>query len=91
MRRPRAVISFAVIVVALALTLAACGGSDDEERTTTTSPSVEIPSPPPSSDLGALPPGFVECMADRGYEIDSPDDIHAAPPEVLQACFGSSH
>jgi hypothetical protein len=27
-------------------------------------------------------------MAARGYEISSQADIHAAPPQVLQACFG---
>jgi len=38
-----------------------------------------------------LPPGFVECMADQGHEIESSADIHSAPPEVLQTCFGASH
>jgi len=34
---------------------------------------------------------FVKCMADRGYEIASPADVHAAPPQVLQTCFQSLH
>jgi hypothetical protein len=87
MRRPRALIVLALTLAALTLGLAACGGGDDEETTTTQAPA-EAPS---GGDLGALPPGFVECMADQGYEIESSADIHSAPPEVLQSCFGSSH
>ena len=83
MRRPRAVIAVALGLVALALVLAACGGGDDGEDKKAT--------PPPSGDLGALPPGFVECMAEQGYEIKSSADIHSAPPEVLQGCFGAAH
>jgi hypothetical protein len=30
-------------------------------------------------------------MADRGFEVESSADIHSAPPDVLQACFGSLH
>jgi hypothetical protein len=84
--------ALALALVMLAVTLAACGG-DDDETTTSPSPSVEAPSGgvPPSGDLDGLPPGFVECMADQGYETESSEDVHAAPPEVLQACFGSGH
>lgn len=90
MRRRRAVIALPFVLVALAL--AACGGGDDDDATPTTpAPSVEAPRSTPPNNLGSLPSGFVECMADKGYEIASPDDIHAAPPDVLQACFGSSH
>jgi hypothetical protein len=80
-------------LTALALTVAACGGDDDEATSTSTAPSAGAPSggTPPSGDLGALPPGFVECMRQQGYEITSPADIHTAPPEVLQTCFGASH
>jgi hypothetical protein len=93
MRPRRVALALALALVALAFTLAACGGGDDEETTTTPAPSVEAPSggAVPPSDLGALPPGFVECMAQQGYEIESSADIHSAPPEVLQACFGASH
>jgi len=90
--RFRTLIALALALVALALLLAACGGGDDDEETTTTTPAAEAPSPsaaPPS--VGALPPGFVECMAEQGYEIESPTEIHSAPPDVLQACFGSAH
>jgi hypothetical protein len=34
---------------------------------------------------------FLECMAEQGYEVQSPTEIHAAPPQVLQACFESLH
>jgi hypothetical protein len=89
MTRVRTVTALALAL--LAFLLAACGGGDDE-GTTTSPPASEAPSgsaPPPG--LGALPSGFVECMADQGYEIESSADIHSAPPDVLQACFGSSH
>jgi PBP1b-binding outer membrane lipoprotein LpoB len=88
-RRIRTVSALALL--ALALVLAACG-DDDDAGTTTTTPAAEAPSgspAPPSVD--GLPPGFVECMADEGYAVESPADIHSAPPEVLQACFGAAH
>jgi hypothetical protein len=87
MRRLRTLIAGALALVAL--TLAACGGDDPEA--TTSAPSSEAPGGAAPNDLGQLPPGFVECMADQGFEIESADDIHTAPPQVLQACFGSSH
>lgn len=95
--RRRIVVALALALTTLALTLAACGGDDDESATptpsTSTAPSAGAPSggTPPSGDLGALPPGFVECMRQQGYEITSSADIHSAPPEVLQACFGAAH
>jgi hypothetical protein len=90
MRRRRAATALTLPLVALAM--AACGGGDEETSTTPT-PSVEAPSGgvEPPNDLGALPPGFVECMAEQGYKIESSADIHSAPPAVLQACFGASH
>ena len=91
MRRPRALIALALALVALALLLAACGGGDDEDGTTSPAPT-EAPSggaTPPSP--GALPPELVECFADQGFEIESQTEIHSAPPEVVQACFGALH
>jgi hypothetical protein len=79
-----------LIAVALGLPVAGCGGGDDPKTTTpaTTSP----PSPQgPSPSAGQLPPAFTKCMRDRGYEITSPDQIHSAPLQVLQACFGELH
>jgi hypothetical protein len=83
----RAVIAVPVTV----LTLAACGGGDDRKATTRPN-RVETPTAtaaPPSTS--ALPPAFVRCMADRGYAVQSPDDIHTAPQPVLQECFGALH
>jgi hypothetical protein len=45
----------------------------------------------PRGALDALPSRFVQCMAQQGYTIESTADVHSAPPEVLQACFGASH
>jgi hypothetical protein len=91
-RRPRAVIAVALALVALALMLAACSDDDDGEASTSPAPS-EAPSggtTPPTAP-GSLPPEFVECMAGQGFAIKAPADIHSAPPQVLQACFGSLH
>ncbi|MQA74332.1 MAG: hypothetical protein GEU88_08355 [Solirubrobacterales bacterium] len=92
MRRLRALAALALALVALALMLAACGGGDDEETTTGPAPS-EAPGAgaTPPSDPGALPPEFVQCMADQGFDVESSADIHSAPQQVLQACFGSLH
>jgi hypothetical protein len=81
------------IAVALALLVGACGGDDDDNMTTSPAPAQTpvIGGAAPQGDLSQLPPEFVECMADQGYEIESPAEIHAAPPEVLQKCFGSAH
>jgi hypothetical protein len=91
-RRPRALIAVALALVALALMLAACGGSDDEDATTTPAPT-DTPSggATPQSGLGALPPELVDCFADQGFDIESPADIHSAPPQVVQECFGALH
>lgn len=81
-------------VAVIGLAFSGCGG-DDEKATATPAPrdAVETPSdsPPPASAPGALPPEFVECMAEQGFEVSSPDDIHSAPPRILQACFGALH
>ena len=92
MRRPRAVSAIALALVALALMLAACGGGDDDEEATTSPAPTEAPSEgaaPPSP--GALPPELVECMADQGFDIESPTEIHSAPQQVVQECFGALH
>lgn len=86
--------TIAVALVALALMLAACGGGDAEGEDATATPAAsEAPSDgaAPSNASGALPPEIVECVADQGYEIDSPNEIHSVPMAVLQACFGSLH
>jgi hypothetical protein len=90
-RRLRAVIAVGLALVALAVMLAACGGDDDGDANTSPAPS-EAPSEttaPPAP--GGLPPELVECYADKGYRVQSPADIHSAPPEVVQKCFSSLH
>ena len=88
--------ALALILLVIVVLLASSGGDED----TSPSPSAPAPSsdlegpsesPAPSGDLGALPPAFVECMAEQGYEITSSADIHSAPQPVLQSCFGASH
>jgi hypothetical protein len=95
MRRHRAVISVALVLVALVAIVV--GGialaGDDGEGTTTSPAPTEAPAgraTPPNAP-GQLPPEFVQCMADQGFDINSADEIHSAPPQVLQACFGSLH
>jgi hypothetical protein len=95
-KRPLAVTALALALVALALTLAACGGGDNEENKEATPPASEAPrgdgggsTAPPNP--GGLPPELFECFADKGYEIESPTEIHSAPPQVVQECFGVLH
>jgi hypothetical protein len=90
-RRPRAVIAVALALFALALMFAACSGGDDEGATTSPTPT-EAPSggaTPPSPS--ALPPELVECFADQGFDLQSPTELHSAPPQVVQECFGALH
>jgi hypothetical protein len=83
----------ALVLVALALTLMACGGDGEGEAATPTPAASEAPSetPSPSNAPGSLPPEFLTCVSDRGYKIESPNEIHSIPMEVLRACFGSLH
>jgi hypothetical protein len=78
--------------VVIGLVLSSCSG-DDEDATTNPAPPADAPSrrATPPSDAGALPREFVQCMAAQGFDVRSPDDIHSAPQQVLQACFGSLH
>jgi hypothetical protein len=82
-----------LVVAVVAVLLLGGGGEDGSSADPASSGGLEAPetSAPPSGDLGALPPGFVECMAKQGYEIQSAAEIHSAPPQVLQACFGAAH
>jgi hypothetical protein len=89
--RLRAVIAVALALVALSLMLAACSGDDDGEASTSPAPSdaQNESTTPPSS--GGLPPELLKCFADKGFQIESPAEIHSAPPEVVQECFGALH
>ena len=71
-------------VLMIGLAAAGCGGGED-------SPSAEPAAPSTAPNVSGLPPEFVACMADRGYAIESADDVHSAPQAVLQECFGSLH
>jgi hypothetical protein len=97
MKRPRAVIVLAAVLVslALALALAACGGDDDDEGTTTGAPSSRFGPPsgnatPPSASGLQLPPGIAECLADKGFDIE-PSELHSVPQQVLGECFSALH
>jgi hypothetical protein len=91
-RRAHFLTSVVLAVAALALTLAACDGGDDDDARTKPAPAAAPDGPAtPRSSPAQLPPRFVKCMADQGFEVKSSADIHSAPPEVLQACFGSLH
>jgi hypothetical protein len=91
------VIALALALVAAVLVLAACGG-DEKEATPNPVPS-EAPSggATPPGVAGQLPPGFAECLADQGVEIEPDADINeifhggAVPPQVVEACFESLH
>jgi ABC-type glycerol-3-phosphate transport system substrate-binding protein len=85
-------------VLAVSFVLAACGGDDEESATTSSTPSPTTPAPsesPSPSDTapgaGQLPPALIECFEDKGIEADSVEDIHSAPPEVVQECFAALH
>lgn len=69
--------------VVIALALSGCGG-DNEGATSPPAPSVSPEAPVETTPRpSALPPEFLECVADEGHELSPTDDIHAAPPEIL--------
>jgi hypothetical protein len=80
--------------VAVGLVLSSCGGAD-KNATTNSAPSDTIEPPtestPPPSAPGELPPEFLACMAEQGFDIEQGADIHSAPQRVLQRCFGALH
>jgi hypothetical protein len=83
-----------VAMVALALLIGACSGDDGDDNSPASPPASVAPpgdggAAPPSA--GQLPPEFMQCMADQGFPIESPDDVHSAPQAILQACFGAFH
>jgi hypothetical protein len=81
-------------LLAIALVLSSCTGDDDDaDRTPAAPDAAEGPNggASPPADAGQLPPEFIRCMADRGYKVKSSADVQSAPPQVLQACFGSIH
>jgi hypothetical protein len=103
--RPRAVLLAAVALVVLVAIvvggLAIAGDSGDDEGTDGTPTTTPAPSEAPDGStaqpgLGAFPPEFIQCLTDRGVDIEGKDPqelFHggAVPPEVLNACFGALH
>jgi hypothetical protein len=77
--------------VALGLGLASCAGDDEETPSPTPPADAPSGSATPPNDPAALPPEFVDCMAAQGYDVKSAEDIHSAPQQVLQTCFGALH
>jgi hypothetical protein len=91
-RRPRTVIAVALALIAIvagAIVLAGGDGDDTSRNSASDESTTERASPPTAPS--ALPPEFVECMAEQGFDIDSVDEMHSAPPQALQACIGSLH
>jgi hypothetical protein len=83
-KRPiRALKAARLALIAFALILGACGGGGDDDD----APSGGTTPPDP----GALPPELFECFADEGFEIESPNEIHTAPPQVVEECFKVLH
>jgi hypothetical protein len=82
------------IVGALLIALSSCGGDDGKDTARpapTDPPAAPSESAPAPSAPSALPPEFLRCMADNGYDVEQGADIHSAPMELLQRCFGSLH
>jgi hypothetical protein len=77
-----------ISAVLVALALSACGGEKPESND-----HADAERNPVRDDAGheRAPPEFLDCIADQGYELSPTDDIHAAPPEILQTCFESLH
>jgi hypothetical protein len=73
----------------IGLALSSCGG-DGDKATTSPAPTPSASAPAPSAPSG-LPPEFLQCMADNGYDVEQGVDIHSAPMELLQRCFGALH
>jgi hypothetical protein len=75
------------LLAVAALGIAGCGGGDGKEG-----PRDRFEAPRETTSASdSLPPEFVKCMAERGYEIESSADIHSAPAKVVQACFEAAH
>ena len=76
-------LALALAAITIAVPLGACGGDNNDAART--------PTPTPTPTPTDLPPEFVKCMEDQGFAVTSSDEIHAAPPDVLQRCFGTLH
>lgn len=83
-----ALVALIAIVVA-AIALAGGGGGGESATSPTPAQSPGGGAAPPSA--GGLPPGIAECVADQGFELESPDELHSVPDDVLEACFDALH
>jgi hypothetical protein len=91
-QHPRTVIAVTLALITIvAGGIALAGGDGQDTSTSPASNESTTAGASPRSGPGALPPAFVECMAEQGFDIDSLDQMHAAPPQALQACVGSLH
>jgi hypothetical protein len=91
-KRPGTVIAAVLALIAIVVGgMALVGGDGENTSTNPASNESATDNAPPPSAPGGLPPQFVECMAQQGYDIDSLDEMHSAPPQALQACVGSLH
>jgi hypothetical protein len=84
----------ATAALLIGLALSGCGGDDKNETARpapTDTPAAPSESTPAPSAPSGLPPEFLECMADQGYDVEQGADIHKAPMKLLQTCFGSLH
>ena len=70
-------------ILGIGLALSSCGGEGEKETAR--------PAPTATTSESALPPEFLQCMADNGYDVEQDEDIHSAPMELLQRCFGALH
>jgi sugar/nucleoside kinase (ribokinase family) len=80
-----------LLLAVVTLGITGCGGGDGDGGPRDR---VEAPRETTRDTTGApdsLPPEFVRCMAERGYQIESSADIHSAPAKVVQACFEAAH
>jgi hypothetical protein len=109
MRRPKTVLSVAMALVVLVAIVVggiaiACSSGDDGGENATPASASPRSDPPggsvaPPGGLGGFPPQFLQCLKDRGVDVEGlegedPSDIFhggAVPPEVLNACFGVLH
>ena len=84
-----------LLTVAMAASIVGCGGGDNDKDAATTQTPADTPAPlaPTAAphSVSELPHAFVQCMAERGFTVTSSEDIHSAPPDVLQTCFGTLH
>ena len=92
-KRLRTVISVALLIALVAIVVGgiALAGGGDEVTSTSTAPS-EAPSAGAAPSQGALPPQITECLADQGFDLESPDELHSAvPQQVINECFNALH